>query len=825
MKAGIHKLVCAGFRHTKGASTINTRRKEAGVQEPRSSFSSTLGLILISASMLSFEISLTRIFAVQQFYHFAFVVVSLAVLAFAASGTLLALKPCSPSPGLLAFLYAVSIALSYLTINFLPFDSYSIAWDQRQTLILLIYFLAAGAPFLLAGWVIGASLTSAGSRVHLAYAANLGGSGLGCVLALVALSFSGEEGSLAFSITLGLIAAGMFTFKKWARVALSILAALSFIAILSFPPSLKLRLSPYKPLATASLLPDARTPVSLRSASARLDSVESQSIHTFPGLSLNAAVSLPEQVALYIDGEDPHPVTALDPRSSDAGRLVSYMPSNLAYLLRPGARTLILDPGAWLEVIIALASGADGVGVSNPEPLISEALGGPYRDFSLQLIDAPGLTLIRRSDRGALAFARHAYDVIQFSLSDAYRPVTSGAFSLGEDYALTIEAIRSAYSLLEGDGLIVITRWLGTPPSESARTWATLLAALEAEGLDDPSRNLIAYRGMRTATMIASRSPFTNDDLQIAREFLVDNGFDPIHLPDLEPSELNRFNRLPSDTYHEIFQALLTDRNAAIATYDFNLTPPSDDQPFFFHYFRWRQTPEILATLGLTWQPFGGSGYFVLLALLGLMIALAGPLVLIPWILLRRNPHAGRIRAKSIAYFAFLGAAYLLVEIPLISRLTLLLDQPAVSLATVLFTLLLASGIGSLVSTRLRLRRALIFLVAAVILNLLLMPLITRLGLSWALPVRILASVFLLFPLGVLMGVPFATGLRRLEIDTPGLIPLAWAVNGAASGIAGVVAVMVALDWGNTAVHLLAAATYLGAWATAPRRKMQSVGG
>ena len=51
------------------------------------------------------------------------------------------------------------------------------------------------------------------------------------------------------------------------------------------------------------------------------------------------------------------------------------------------------------------------------------------------------------------------------------------------------------------------------------------------------------------------------------------------------------------------------DLQRAIDAYALNFSAPTDDRPFFFHYFKWRQTPEILATLGLTWQPFGGSGY------------------------------------------------------------------------------------------------------------------------------------------------------------------------------------------------------------------------
>ncbi|HEY70956.1 MAG TPA: hypothetical protein G4O08_10270 [Anaerolineae bacterium] len=775
------------------------------------------GLILISASMLAYEISLTRLFAVQQFYHFVFVVVSLAVLAIAASGTLLALKPTRAPLALLAFVYAISMVASYLTINFLPFDSYSIAWDPKQIGILLLYFLAAGTPFLFAGWVIGACLSAAGDEAHLPYAANLGGSALGCVLALIVLMAFGGEGALAFSACLGFLAASIFPSKPMVRIPCLLLTALGLVCVVRFPSGLTMRLSPYKPLAVSQLLPDAETTITHWSASSRLDAIESRSIHVFPGLSLNAVVTLPQQTALFIDGEGPFPISNLDPQDETASLLASYMPSGLAYILRPESHALILQPGAGLEAILALASGAKHVTVSDPEPLITETLAGFYAGFSHDLIKEPRLEVVPRSDRGTLHVASGSYDVIVFALSDPYRPVTSGAFSLGEDFTLTVEAFQNAYALAGNDGLLVITRWLGTPPSESARAWATLLAAMEIQGVVDPGKNLIAYRGMRTATMIASHRPFTSDELQATRRFLISNAFDPIHLPDLDPSELNRFNRLPSDTYYELFQSILIDRSATISAYNFNLEPPRDDQPFFFHYFRWRQTPEILATLGLTWQPFGGSGYFVLLALLALMLLLALPLIVAPWLVIRRRRSSQRATRTSIGYFAFLGAGYLLVEIPLISRLTLLLDRPALSLAVVLFTLLLASGVGSLLSPRLPLRKMLLALVAAVLLSTLLLPLATKTSFSWNLWLRLLLAAVFLSPMGLLMGIPFAAGLQRLERHMPGMIPWAWSINGAISGISGVMAVMVALDWGHSATLLLGAAAYLGAWATVPR--------
>jgi len=744
-------------------------------------------------------------------------VISLAVMGFAASGLLLALRPKHPPLVGLACAYSASIVLAYLTINLLPFDSYSIAWDRRQVGILLLYFLSAGTPFLLTGWTVGACLSDAGPQVHLPYAANLVGSAVGCPVALAALAMLGGEGAIALAIALGLLAAVSFTPRVAVRAILITLTGLILLVGVRPPAALALRLSPYKPLSFTRLTPDARTTLTQWSESVRIDVVESSSIHVLPGLSLNARIELPRQAALFIDGDGPIPISDLSPDEDETQTLAAHMPATLAYQLRPNARALILQSGAGLDTVFALATGAQQVTLAIGEPLIRQILSDSYADFSHHLLSHPNLTVITSQGRGALSSGDQEYDVIQFALSQGYRPVTSGAFSLTEDFNLTVEALSQAYSRLSDNGLLVITRWLGTPPSESARAWATLLAALEASGVTNPTNHLIAYRGMRTSTLIAAKKPFSPSELIIVRAFLQANAFDPIHLPDLDPTELNHFNQLPVDTYHELFTALLTDPASAIAAYDFNLNPPTDDRPFFFHFFRWRQTPEVIATLGLTWQPFGGSGYLVLLALLGLMLALAVPLVIVPLVILGRGTSWSAPSLPTLSYFACLGAGYLLVEIPLIQRLTLLLDRPALALATVLFTLLLASGVGSLISSRVSLRKSLAALIVLMAITITLLPTAIDLALPWELPARLALTIAILTPAGLLMGVPFAAGLRRLEDRAPGSIPWAWAVNGAISGISGVLAALISLDAGFTVTLVVGTLAYFGAWVTAPK--------
>ena len=156
----------------------------------------------------------------------------------------------------------------------------------------------------------------------------------------------------------------------------------------------------------------------------------------------------------------------------------------------------------------------------------------------------------------------------------------------------------------------------------------------------------------------------------------------------------------------------------------------------------------------------------------------------------------------------------MLVEIPLIQRLTQLLDRPALALAVVLATLLSASGLGSRLSTRMPLRRTLVMLSTLLALTVVSLPALIQVGLPWPPGPRLALAVLLLFPLGLLMGVPFASGLRRIEA---GAIPWAWAINGAAAGISGVLAAMISLDLGIRATLSAGALAYLGAWLAARR--------
>ncbi len=170
------------------------------------------------------------------------------------------------------------------------------------------------------------------------------------------------------------------------------------------------------------------------------------------------------------------------------------------------------------------------------------------------------------------------------------------------------------------------------PPSESLKAIAVVVEALEQVGNLAADDGLVIYRGIQTVTVMVSPDGWSSGKLSEIRAFTQDRKYDLVWMPDIHEQEVNQYNRLSEPSFYLAVRELLTtqERENFYANYPYDISPPTDDSPFFFHFFSWKQTPHVLSTLGHTWQPFGGSGYFVLLALLVLTIILSFGLILFP---------------------------------------------------------------------------------------------------------------------------------------------------------------------------------------------------
>jgi spermidine synthase len=488
---------------------------------------------------------------------------------------------------------------------------------------------------------------------------------------------------------------------------------------------------------------------------------------------------------------------------------LDFLLTSLPYRLVSQPRVLILEPGAGLDVLLAVDNEATHVVAVDGNPLIISIVRDRYTEFAGDLYRLDEVTIVAEDGRSHVRRSGEEFDIIQVSLADTFKPIASGAYSLSEDYLYTTEAFVDYLRHLAPGGMLVVHRWLQTPPSESVRTLTLALSALQRMEIENPTEDVVALRSLYTALLLVKNEQFTPREIEVIKSFAQDKRFDLIYYPGMKPDEVNRYSILEEPHYYNTFIDMLEteDRASFYAAYPFDITPPSDNRPFFFHFFRWEQTPEILQTLGKTWQPFGGSGYFVLLTLLILALLASLILILLPLSFLRGR---GEVREgkRLFLYFLLLGIGYLFVEIPLLQRFILFLGHPIYAFATVLFTLLTFSGLGSLLSPRLSLRKALGGLIVLIACYPLILPHLFRWLLGGSLVFRLLASVIILAPLGFLMGFPFPKGIRLTGRIAPGLVPWAWAINGCASVLSSILAVMTAISYGFSWVLFIGGMAY-----------------
>ena len=805
-----------------------------------------VGLFVLSAAPLAFQVILTRLFALAQGYHFAFMAVSLALLGGGASGTFLSLKPPKGDStrymATSAFLFALSVPTSYMLVNIVPFDMYRIVREPLQIGWLALQYLVLTVPFFFSGLAVGCALVVWPEYAHRLYAANLLGSAVGPPLALVALTLLGGPRAALVTAFAGCVAFWLFQGVRQPRDALrcyyapTLLLALLCAVPLALPLHIiDIRLNPYQALSQVLLFPDTRVMAQTWNAFSRVDVVSGESIHSAPGLSMAFHGSLPPRVAVAVDGQSLMPIYRT---SAEAAAFTEYLPTALAYRLRPQADVLIVEPGGWLPVLVALHHNARRVTVVQSNPATADAVrtwGGPF-------VDDARLQLVLEDMRSFLRRDTHTYDVVVLPLVDSFRPVTAGAYALAEEYRYTVEAFQELWRHLSTDGMLVAERWLQLPPSESLRLWALVVEALQYSGITQPAAHLAALRSMQTSLILASRSPLGPSGLEAVKTFAVQRQYDLIWTPDMEamtrdPTALdsltdtelaeagiNRFNVIPGTPHFKTFVRLLfaADNTEFYRDYPYAVDPPTDDRPFFFHFFRWEQTPAVIAALGKTWQPFGGSGYLVFVLLLVLVVILATVLILLPLGALRRRLRvdtAPVAEEKSdgtlryLAYFSLLGLGFMFVEMPLLQCFILYVGQPAYAFATAVSALLLASGLGSrYLSMRIP---AMLGMVALVGLGLAYPALLSlAFGATIGLPLaaRAMLGGLALIPLGMLMGLPFPQGLAHVRVRARHLLPWVWAVNGSISVISAVLAPMLAIDLGFRAVMFAGAAAYLAAW-------------
>ena len=796
-------------------------------------------IALVSAAVVAHEVLLLALFSLIQWHHFAYLVVSVALLGFGVSGTALVYLAPRLRGRFRGFavsqasLFSASLLFGYALAQRLSFNPEELIWDPDHWLRLAMVILLLMLPFFFAANLIGMALIEFRRRLARIYAVDLAGAGFGALAVVGLLHLLPPSQALIWVALLGLAAAAAAWIECGGRAWPPLIALLGAAVALQLLPGtwFEARVSPYKELSQTLRIAGTRVVEQRSSPLGRLDVVQSSSLplRHAPGLSLNAPVEPPPQLGLFTDASGSGAITRYRGERDEIAYL-DYLTSALPYhLARPG-RLLQLGAGGGEGVLQALYHEAGHIDAVEINPQVIALVRERFADFSGEIYAHDRVSLHAADARGYLQREGPAYDLIQVPLLDA--PAGSGVHGLNENYLYTVEALRQAIARLRANGYLALTRWLDLPPRDSIKLFLTALEALRVAGVDDAERRLLWIRGLQTSTLVIKNGIIGDDEIDRLREFCRQRAFDTIYYPAMAAAEANRYNRLDAAFFHEAAVALLgAQRDAFLERYKFDLTPARDDRPFHFHFVKWRSLAEILELRHRGGGALLETGYLTLLIALGLGLLLSLLLVLTPLLLLRADTARAAVRfswLRVLTYFAALGLAFLLIEIAFLQKFILLLHHPVYAAAVVLTSFLASAGLGSAFAQRyagsLLAGRVCAGAVCGIFVfaggGLLLEDALLQLAGGWPLAARIGLAAATIAPLGFCMGMPFALGLAALASGSTRLTPWAWGINGCASVLSAGLASLLAMHYGFDFVILIAMSCYGLAAVSFPRPRL-----
>jgi MFS family permease len=792
-----------------------------------------LGIFLISISILAFELLQTRILSFIYWNHIVYITVTIALLGFGISGAFLSIFPRRILTKIADYLVFFSLGYSfflvlcvYLSAKLVPLSQYL----NTLTKLIISYNLLI-VPFFFAGLIISAALSKFTQQINRLYFINLAGSGIGSLLFVFAIEPFGAPLLVLILAIMGVIAG--FFFSMNARKGLKIIAFLSIIVLTGLAPFSNHIMSFYpekykhlwKSLDMKSH-PDAKIEYTKWTPISRIDVSSDEKNHLVWYLP---QFNPKDYKVISADG-DAFTLT-FSPRyfntlidAVETGKDTLFF--NSVYLIKKNPEVLIIGMGGGIDVMSALAFNARNITAIELNKAVYNITTKKYHWFNKLNFEQERLTAHNDEGRSFVRRSESSYDIIQITLIDTFAALSTGAYVLSENYLYTVESLSDYFQHLKEDGILSVTRWLLHPTRESLRLNSVALYAYQQLGINEPEKHvLIIGNGiLDCSTALFKKSPFTEEEIKNIMNYSEKYSNPIIFFPKIyPPQEQMRFEEMyysqyknkalseVKNTFNKLFTSWDQGKiDAFYNTYRYNVRPVYDDKPFFFEYNRvtdlWKL--EEVDIRG-NWPLF--TLYFLLIiSFLTVILLIFLPL----YIFKRKGLKTPRASATSF-YFISLGIGFMFIEIGLMQKLVLFLGHPIYSIAVVLSSLLIFSGIGSYASGRLHWKKEkIIFLSVLIITGILLIyagtidPLVNYFLKANKIS-RVFLSIALLAPLSFFMGMPFPSGLKKIEKVHPGFIPWAWGINGGSSVLASILCIIIAMWFGFLSTILIAAVVYL----------------
>ncbi|MDQ3961758.1 MAG: hypothetical protein M3230_04680, partial [Thermoproteota archaeon] len=717
---------------------------------------------------------------------FAFVAVSVALVGLGASGLVVQYR-VNKLKGKWA--ENLTIYSAWGITVFIPITLFVMHALASQVIYLPLFMILFSVPFFLVGIIISAAFNAFASVAGRLYAADLIGASVGALLVVLFLVLTGGEGA---TLIVGLISAiGGTIFSRIAKNPKKTVMSLIFIAfaisLIFLNHVTQIFAIPTDPTAQKDLPiylrdhPGSKIVKTEWNSFSRIDVVEGGT----GGEGLVAKV--------FIDGGAGTNIISWDGNIESRQELSTWM-QYLPFKMMQDPKVLVIGSGGGRDVVASLVSGSKDITSVEINPIIYETVKS-YGDRAGNVYSHEYVRSYVDEGRSFITRSSEKYDIIYVPFVDTWASVSSGGLSVSENFLYTLEGFQQYYDHLTERGKIVTVRWLIDAP----RFITTYAKLLEQNGIpeDQLHRHLImvtsdSYTQDPSVTMVIfSKSPFTDEEISFLSQSFSQYNYKPILVPGQvmrEPYSALLRGQVNLDQFYDMFET--------------KVYPVTDDNPYFLSF----EKPLPRAVEVLLYASIGIVAIFLL--------------VPFAWIRRRREKEIDAKKseigiATMIPYFAALGVGFILIELALLQKLILLMGNPTMTFALLLFTLLMSSGAGSLLSSRIAKNnmKNLVFVIGGIaglgILYVLFLTPIIYSTIAQPFEVKAAVSIAILAPIGFLMGMPLPTGMRLLKVHRPDYIPWMWAVNGAFSVLGAVLAIALGILYGSSLAMVLGILIYL----------------
>ena len=789
-----------------------------------------LGLLLLCASTLMYEIILTRLLSVTSWYYLAFVAVSIAMFGMTAGALAVHLRPQLFRDGLIphrlsqaALATAISMPMALLTMLAIPVD---LSFALQTVYSFVLFSAVIAVPFFFSGIGVCISLTRTPFPMGRIYFTDLTGASLGCVASVGLLRLMDAPSSIfAVSALLFVSAAAYATHANESRHRkISVICAVAMLAVAGLNAS---TLHGIQPIWSKGAL-DRRTNIAAEVWNP-ISRVRVNKPVVGKPLMWGPSPRMPhfeaEIMYVNIDNDAGTDMTRFngDLRSLE---FLRYDVTSVAAQLRPDGTAAVIGVGGGRDVLNCALNGFRQIVGIEVNSAITDVTSRRYEWFS-GFSKIPGFELHSDEGRSYLTRSSRHFDLIQASLVDTWAATSAGAMTLSENALYTVDGWRVFYEHLKPAGIITFSRWFtGINANETYRLFSVAHAMLLSEGVKDPESQLALIQCGEIATLLATNRPFSSDDIRKIKAISNEMSFMPLVMPGERPSvpELKRISAARSVSE----MAALEDENGI------DYSPTFDSSPYFFNAVHLTKLPHFLH-IGVraagSRTPNMRAILFLFTFMLAAVVLVVLTIILPAQLWTTREERGSAVRARGVAYFIAIGLGFMFVEMGMMQQLSIFLGHPIYSLVVVLAGLILSTGIGSLTSDKWRLRtswqgRAPAMAVCFMVLvySFAVVPMIHYFiaGLLWE---RVMVCLVLIAPCGFLLGFCFPVGMRSMTaLSQQRNLPWMWALNGAAGTLGTFCAMVLSMDTSIKTCVLAGAACYLLASFALPVKSVPEAG-